>query len=184
MHTYVSLTLAKTPHLPIKRRKVIHIGQPSNRRTRNRGGAASTGTAISAGSRTGGRTIQARAASHQSYPASQPACTNMPACSLRLYLTKCGRLSGTVFLGTLKCTPDCPVRACLSRPRTRGARTKLNNAYCVRSLYVPGVRALAGKADACKRASRISPSQLKLTRLKLYQKFQSRITHKFMYLNY
>lgn len=36
MHTYVSLTLAKTPHLPIKRRKVIHIGQPRNRRTCDR----------------------------------------------------------------------------------------------------------------------------------------------------
>lgn len=38
MHTYVSLTLAKTPHLPIKRRKVIHIGQPRNRATCDRGG--------------------------------------------------------------------------------------------------------------------------------------------------
>lgn len=42
MHTYVSLTLAKTPHLPIKRRKVIHIGQPSNRDARDRGGSRST----------------------------------------------------------------------------------------------------------------------------------------------
>ncbi|KAI4492380.1 hypothetical protein M0804_002171 [Polistes exclamans] len=31
--------------------------------------------------------------------------TTMLACSLRRYLAKCGRLSSTVFLGTLKCTP-------------------------------------------------------------------------------
>lgn len=38
MHTYVSLTLAKTPHLPIKRHKVSRIDQPLNRETRDRGG--------------------------------------------------------------------------------------------------------------------------------------------------
>lgn len=38
--TYVSLTLAKTPHLPIKRRKVIHIGQPRDRVTGEKEGYA------------------------------------------------------------------------------------------------------------------------------------------------
>lgn len=40
-----------------------------------------------------------------------PAGTAALACSLRRYLAKCGRLSGTVFLGTLQCMPgaiDCP----------------------------------------------------------------------------
>ena len=77
--TYVSLTLAKTPHLPIKRRKVIHIGQPRNRVTREKEGYA--------------RRCTVRIA------------VLAPSCTPSRYLAKCGRLSGTVFLGTLKCTP-------------------------------------------------------------------------------
>lgn len=110
MHTYVSLTLAKTPHLPIKRRKVSRIDQPPNREARDGGGWSrdatrdckpSSSAEVPGWSRDQGRWRWR----HVRQPAETG--TAALACSLRRSLMKCGRLSGTVFLGTLKCMQGC-----------------------------------------------------------------------------
>lgn len=92
MHTYVSLTLAKTPHLPIKRRKVSRIDQPPNRGARDRGGC-SRDAGLQAQRGSADRMVtwpRSMTHSRRRRHVRQPVTTAL-ACSLRRYLAKRGR---------------------------------------------------------------------------------------------
>lgn len=134
MHTYVSLTLAKTPHLPIKRRKVSRIDQPPNRGARDRGGWSWRPRANPARKcRPGGHVtwVEGRGRSTTRRPVRRPAPPRSHVLSVVTW-RNVDAFRELFFLAPCSvCRVPSIVRKGVWRRRTRGTLTKLKYNWCV-----------------------------------------------------